>query len=272
MSSLWLCANATRLLRAALIVVGFGLLFLVLIRQYGVRYLLFPTWVLVRHPPRPALDRGEVWTLETDEGAVEAFFFPAEASLAPAILFAHGNGEIIDDNLRISEWYRDHGFSILLPEYRGYGRSRGTPAKDSIVRDFVAFYDRLRSHPRVDATRIYFHGRSLGGAVAAAAAVERPPRGLVLESTFTSVRQLARDRRLPGFLVADSFDSEAALKGTSVPVLLIHGRQDDIVPARHALQLASIIPHHTLVMMNCAHNDCPLAETQILHFLNSTTK
>jgi len=140
-------------------------------RVYGVRFVLFPTWALAKAPPRPALDHGEVWTLDSDEGTIEAFFFPAGPS-APAVILAHGNAELIDDQLERAGWYRTQGFTVLIPEYRGYGRSKGSPSEDAVVHDFVAFYDRLRTQPAVDPARIYFHGRSLGGAVAAAA-VER---------------------------------------------------------------------------------------------------
>lgn len=256
----------TKLLRPAVIVVGFALLILFGVRVYGVRVVLFPTWALPKAPPQPSLDRGEVWTLDTDEGIVEAFFFPA-AQRAATIIFTHGNGELIDHHVPLGSWYRQQGFSVLLPEYRGYGRSAGTPSKDAIVRDFVAFYDRLRTHPAVDPRYIYFHGRSLGGAVAAAAAVQRAPEAMVLESTFTSVRQLARDRGIPAFLVGNSFDSETALRNAEFPVLLIHGTHDDIVPARHAAHLASVIPRHTVLMLTCGHNDCPFQQSAILHFL-----
>jgi hypothetical protein len=114
------------------------------------------------------------------------------------------------------------------------------------------------------------HGRSLGGAVAAGAAAKRPPSALILESTFVSVRQLARERRIPAFLVGASFDSEAALRNAPMPVLLIHGRDDKLIPAQHARQLAALIPQHSLLLLDCAHNDCPLQEQAILRFLRAT--
>ncbi|HYO94352.1 MAG TPA: alpha/beta fold hydrolase [Polyangiaceae bacterium] len=256
------------MLRPALLVLGSCVLLLLVIRTYGVRYVLFPTWALRSQPARPVLEKGEVWTLDTQQGSVEAFFFPA-AARAPTVLFAHGNGELIDDNRSLAAWYQEHGFSVLMPEYRGYGRSQGTPSNDTLVADFVTFYDRLRAHPAVDAKRIYFHGRSLGGAVAAGAAAKRAPRALILESTFVSVRQLARERRVPAFLVAASFDTEVALRNVRMPVLLIHGRDDELVPAQHAQQLASRLPQHTLLLLDCAHNDCPLQEAAILRFLRA---
>jgi pimeloyl-ACP methyl ester carboxylesterase len=255
-------------LRPILIACAFGVALLCVVRVYGVRFVLFPTWVLRKDPPQPSLPDGEVWTLDTDAGRVEAFFFPA-ASRAPTVIFTHGNGELIEDHLALARWYCTQGFTVLLPEYRGYGRSQGTPTEDSLVRDFVAFFDRLHGHPAVDSSRIYFHGRSLGGAVAVAAASKRAPRAMVLESTFSSIVELARERGFPSFLVAKSFDSRSSLRNSSFPVLLLHGTRDDIVPFVHARQLAEVIPRHTVVPLDCRHNDCPLATSDILRFLRN---
>ena len=256
----------TRLLLA---VAALGLVLLLLVRTFGVRYMLFPTWMLPPQAARPVLDGGEVWTLRTTQGDVEAFFFPAGPS-SPTVIFTHGNLELIDYYSDLGKWYQQQGFSVLIPEYRGYGRSSGAPSKTALVSDVVAFYDRLRDHPSVDSSRIYFHGRSLGGAIAAEVSTVRPPRGLVLESTFTSVKQLARERRIPGILVGNSFDAAAALTGAAFPVLLIHGRADDIVPVHHATQLAEKIPRSSVVLLDCGHNDCPRADSDIMQFLRSS--
>ena len=258
----------TRFLRPMLVLAGLAVLLLLLVRVYGARFMLFPTWLLPPHEPRPELARGEVWTLNTSQGDVEAFFFPANPG-APSVIILHGNVELIDDYRPVAEWYQKQGFTVLLPEYRGYGRSQGMPSKGAIIADVTAFYDRLRNHAGVDSSQIYFHGRSLGGAVAAAVAVTRPPKALALESTFTSVRQLARERHVPGFLVGDSFDSEAALRRAPFPVLLIHGRHDDIVPVHHIDRLAASIPQSTVLLLDCGHNDCPRSDTEIARFFRS---
>jgi len=261
----------TRFLRPTLVVVGLALLLILMIRVYGVQSMLFPTWMLPAQPPKPTLDSGEIWTLATNQGDVEAFFFPAQ-SRAPTVIITHGNAELIDNYRVVGEWYQQQGFTVLIPEYRGYGRSKGTPSKDALVADLIAFYDRLRDHPAVDSTQIYFYGRSLGGAIAAAASRARPPKALVLESSFTSVRQLARERRFPGFLVGDSFDSEAALRLAPFPVLLIHGRSDDIVPVHHIEQMATAIPNSTVLLLDCGHNDCPRSDSEIVRFYRSVSE
>src|SRR5688572_30832441 len=110
-------------------------------------------------------------------GPVEGWFLPAYGVAAgrpgPAVIFAHGNAEIIDPYALELEPYRRMGVSVLLPEFRGYGRSGGEPSEEGITDDFVAFHDLLAARPDVDPSRIVFHGRSLGGGVVCALAARR---------------------------------------------------------------------------------------------------
>src|SRR5260221_6607706 len=116
--------------------------------------------------------------IRSSEGDVEAFFLPAFATSdgerKPAVVFAHGNGEIIDQWADVLEPYRAMGIGVLLPEYRGYGRSEGTPSEAAITQDFVEFYDGVVARADVDPSRIVLHGRSLGGGVVCALARHRP--------------------------------------------------------------------------------------------------
>ena len=112
----------------------------------------------------------QIW-LQTDQGKVEGWIMLDRATApqrpGPAVLIAHGNRELIDSYLKRAVFYRDLGFVVLMGEYRGYGRSAGKPSRESIQSDFIRFYDKLAALPGVDAERIVFHGRSLGGAVLA---------------------------------------------------------------------------------------------------------
>lgn len=175
----------------------------------------------------------------------------------PAVVFGHGNAELIDFNVPFLEPYRDLGVSVALLEYRGYGRSDGEPSEAAITADLLAFHDLLVARPEVDAGRLVYHGRSLGGGAVCALAARRPPRALVLESTFRSVRVMARRFMVPGFLVADPFDNEAVLRTLDAPVLVFHGQQDELIPFEHGTALASIARNATLVPFSCGHNDLP---------------
>src|SRR5579859_2501538 len=173
--------------------------------------ILFPGTMLGAPSEPPRVQGLERLALPSSEGNVEAFYLPAfETSArgpAPAVIFAHGNGEIIDQWAAPLEPYRAMGIGVLLPEYRGYGRSEGTPSEAAITEDFVGFYDLLVRRGDVDPSRIVLHGRSLGGGAVCALARHRPAAALVLESTFTSVPDVARRWLVPGALLVSRFDT-----------------------------------------------------------------
>lgn len=182
-----------------------------------------------------------LWITADDGSRVEAWFVPgagtAPGTPGPLVLFFHGNGELIDTNLDTAALYTPWGVSVLLAEYRGYGRSQGDPSQAAIVADMVRFHDLMATRPDVDPTRIVFHGRSLGGGVAGALAAERPPAALILESTFTSLAALARSRGLLEPLCRHPFRTDRVLPGLGKPVLILHGADDELIPPAHARQL-----------------------------------
>lgn len=153
--------------------------------------------------------------------------------------------------------YRDAGFHVMLPEYRGYGRSAGSPTQGRITMDFVAFYDRLVADERVDSEAVVFHGRSLGGGALGALAALRKPAAMILQSTFTSVADMAAEWLVPKMFVSDPFDTLSVVRELDVPVLVLHGRRDTVVPYQHALTLHRQVEGSALVTYECDHNDFP---------------
>jgi len=230
------------------------------------RRVLFPRHAIPA-PPEPSAaetsERIEPWHRDTPAGRVEAWFMPAPDATAaapkPAVIFAHGNAELIDHNIELANAYHELGVSVLMPEYRGYGRSAGSPSQKAIVADYVAFYDRLAAQPGVDAQRIVFHGRSLGGAVTAQLAEKRRPAAWVLQSTFTSVAAMARGFGVPRFLVRDPFEVKDVLKGYDGPVLILHGTADEIVDISHANALHAAAEGSELATFPTGHNE-PMPE------------
>ena len=227
------------------------------------RYIVFPRSAhSAPEPPTVAVAGMERLWLETAAGRVEAWFIPgvgrSARSPGPAVIFAHGNAEVIDDWAMPLRPYVWRGVSVLIPEFRGYGRNPGKPSQAAITDDFVGFHDRLAARQDVDVRRIVFHGRSLGGGVACALAARRRPAALVLTSTFTSVPALAARLGAPRFLVRDPFDNLAFLRGHEGPVLLMHGRHDTVVPFRHAEALRAAARNARLVPVDSDHNDFPM--------------
>lgn len=192
---------------------------------------------------------------------------PPDGRPAPALLFTHGNGELIDFWPPAFEEPRRQGLAILLVEYPGYGRSGGRPTEESIVAAVVAAHDALASRPGIDADRIVAHGRSLGGGAACALAARRPLAALILESTFTDVAALARPFGVPRALVRDPFDNLAVVREYRGPVLIVHGDRDRIVPPSHARRLHEAAADSELVLLPHGHNDMPRAWGAVLEFL-----
>lgn len=204
----------------------------------------------------------ESWIITTAGGdPVEAWFIPGEGRSVdhpgPAVIYCHGNAELIDHSQDIARWYAAHGISVLLPEYRGYGRSGGAPSQSAIARDVAAFYDTLAARPEVDRTRIIAHGRSLGGGVAAQLTRDRATSALVLNCTFTSVTAMSSRYLVPPFLVRHPFRTDDVVRSYQRPILIAHGRHDTIIPFAHGERLATLAANATFVPVNCSHNDFP---------------
>lgn len=247
-------------------VVCLAVLLLVLIHVglwLGQRLLVFPgayvSHAVDQQPPGGV----EVWTRDTDEGAVEAWVMPGRGATAErpgaAVVFCHGNGELINIWAEEMRWYTQRGYTVLLPEYRGYGRSEGSPSQIEIVEDATHFYDRLAALPSVDAQRIVYHGRSLGGGVVAQLAAVRKPAAMILASTFTSIPDVALGPiPVPRFMIRDPFPVESVLKQYTGPVLILHGEKDQAVPVEFARHNAAAAENATLVIYaGINHNDMP---------------
>ena len=206
------------------------------------------------------------WQTMRDGTRVEAWWMPARGASAekpaPTVLVFHGNGELIDDSRDFAEVWHDLGASVLLVEYRGYGRSDGEPGITSCKGDSVEWFDRVAARPDVMRGAILAHGFSLGGIFAAELAGERPVACLALEGTVASLGEAAHDRHVWLLLTRERFDATAVLRRLDprVPVLLTHGRRDNVVGFRHHGLLAAARPGARAVADD--HDHYPLSTQQ----------
>jgi fermentation-respiration switch protein FrsA (DUF1100 family) len=226
------------------------------------RQILFPRSQIPQPIPTKKQYAGlEVIWLDTGFGKVEAWFLPPVSdpagAPAPAVIFGHGNGETIDFWPEELEGFTRLGIALLLVEYPGYGSSAGSPSQDSITQTFVAAYDDLVSREDIDSSRIILFGRSLGGGAVCALAQKRSSAALILMSTFTSVRSFAKQFLLPSFLVRDPFDNLAVIKDYPGPVLILHGRRDEVIPFTHGQKLYKSVQNGKMIAYEAGHNDCP---------------
>ena len=199
--------------------------------------------------------------IELPGAHVEAWWLPpalATPRPAPAVLFTHGNLELVDEWLDAFGPLREAGAGVLLLEYPGYGRSTGVATERSVMAAAVAAHDLLASmDAEVDPHRIVAFGRSVGGGPASALSHLRPLAALVLNAAFTDLGGYARRYLLPAFLVRHRFDNLAAVGAFDGPVLIQHGIHDRTVPCSHGERLAKAARDGLLILYECGHNDCP---------------
>ena len=249
-------ARRPRLLITALLGIGLVLAYLGAV-WYGQRVMLFPAaWL----PGPVGLPRAEAVQTDSGTDGVHSLLLHPMAGTPdpfPLLLFVHGNGELADDWVDQFGQVRAWGWGVLLFEYPGYGRRPGRPSQTSIQRAVLDAWAWATRDPRIDGARIVVHGRSLGGAAAAYLAGERPVAGLILESSFTSVRPLAAKYLVPPWLVRDPFDNLRALQSYKGPLLVLHGSADDLAPDEHGRLLSAAVEGTEFHELPCGHNDCP---------------
>jgi len=224
--------------------------------------MLFHPEMAARASDEPADARTVVTRINAGTDHVcESWFIPApgvsEVHPGPVVVFAHGNAELIDGQAPMIRGYHALGVSVLLPEYRGYGRCGGRPGEAGIVEDVVNFYDELIKSPLVDRKRIVIHGRSLGGGVAAQLAARRPAKALILESTFTSVAVMSYRYGAPSFIVTNPFRTDRVIGSFDFPILIFHGLIDSIVPIQQARTLRGLAKHATYVEYEKVGHELP---------------
>jgi pimeloyl-ACP methyl ester carboxylesterase len=218
--------------------------------------LIYPgvrTSVAAEPPSSPGM---EVVHLSSAPGATEALFLPPALPPAgpyPGMIFTHGNGEVVDFWVGSFDGFRERGIGVLLVEYPGYGRSNGVPSESNIRAVLSAAYDRLKTDPRIDASRIFGLGMSLGGGTICLLAKDRPLRALILLSTFPSLSEFAARYWAPVFLLRDRYDNVSALASFAGPVLVIHGREDRLIPWQWGQRLAASVKHATFRLYECGH-------------------
>ena len=213
------------------------------------------------------LPGGRDVVLETEDGKrLGAWYLPATGvQRRPAVLVFNGNGGDRSGRAPLAAGLARMGMSVLLFDYRGYGGNPGPPSEKGLAADARAAQAWLAAQPDVDPNRIVYFGESLGAAVAIGLAMERPPAALVLRSPFTSLAEVGRVHYpwLPvGWLLIDRYPSIDRIGSLAVPVMVIAGDRDDIVPESLSRKLydAAQEPKRYLVVPGTGHNDPELID------------
>ncbi|MFI5399243.1 MAG: alpha/beta hydrolase [Candidatus Binatia bacterium] len=188
--------------------------------------LIFQPDSYVPGPPPGVTER---WITTQDKVRLHAWY-AARRGARPTLVRSHGNGGNIAGRADVLLALAARGLNVLAYDYRGYGKSGGRPCEAGVYLDAQAAYDSERRRG-VPAARIICFGESLGGAVSIYLASTRPCAGVAVVSTFTSIRDVARHHFGPlSFLVGNQFDALASICDLAVPILVVHGDRDEVVP------------------------------------------
>lgn len=202
----------------------------------------------------------DCWFETVDGLRIHGWYLKHEEPQA-VILYAHGNAGNVTHRAVVAAYLHNRfKASILLFDYRGYGRSEGTPTVEGLVRDARAARDYLALRERIQPKDTVLMGRSLGGAVVVQLAADEGARGLILESTFSSLRDVAVSHYpelLVNLLVADRLDSRSAISQFHGPVLISHGNADRTIPFQLGRELfdAANEPKAFVEIAGADHND-----------------
>ena len=201
----------------------------------------------------------EVWLTAADGVKLNALYLPHPPS-RKVILWFHGNAEDLSTAAGGLKVYSALGANLLAVDYRGYGKSEGSPSEEGLYRDAAAAYDYLVQQRHLQPEDIILLGHSLGGVVAIDLASRRPCGGLIVESSLTTAREMARRiLRIPllGYTLRTRFDSLSKIARVRAPVLIVHGTRDDMIPfsmGRRLFENASQ-PKSFYAVEGAGHND-----------------
>jgi hypothetical protein len=232
------------------------------------RMLYYPVRPLEATPQRMGWAFEEVELTASDGVMLHAWWIPAAAdtSFVPlAVLFLHGNAGNISHRLEKLEILRGVGLGALIVDYRGYGRSQGRPSEAGLYRDARAAYDHLVHERGIDSSAIILYGESLGSAAAVDLAGQVPVAGVVLESAFTSAVDVGQAMfpLLPvRWVMRDRFEVERKIARVGAPILVLHSRDDEYFPMRHAERLVAAAGRAQLFELAGGHNDAFLVSRE----------
>jgi hypothetical protein len=239
------------------------------LRWYEQQAMYYPTRDIFRTPAEAGLPFEDVAIATADGETLHGWWLPSGRPEAPVVLFFHGNGGNVSHRLEKLAVFHELGTDTLIIDYRGYGRSSGTPGEHGMYRDARAAYQWLLATRHVPPDRILLYGESLGSAVAVHLAAEVQTGGVIVESGFTSVPDIAQ-KRLPilpvRWILKHKFETLDKVPRINAPLLILHSREDELFEMSHPERLlAAAQPPKRLVELRGGHNDAFLVSADTYH-------
>jgi uncharacterized protein len=258
-------AKLLDILRLSLMtVVSVIILLAVLVMIFENKFIFFPAKYTAGQYTQAANIPGltDCWMTTEDGVKLHGWFLPADSAIATLVM-SHGNAGNISNRYALMAALRQNGFNVLMFDYRGYGRSDGTPSEEGIYIDGRTAFDYAAKLPQVDSQKIVLWGTSLGGVVAVDVAAKRHAAGMILESTFTSAADMAAEHYsfILRYVLRIQLNSIEKIVQIHTPVLLMHGNKDRTVPIRLGKELyaAANEPKEFYEITGADHNNTFMA-------------
>lgn len=213
----------------------------------------YPDRQVYQTPDQKNLRYEEVWLTSKDGTRLNGWFVPAVGKPVGTVIHFHGNAQNMTAHFSFVDWLPAKGFNVFTFDYRGYGKSEGSPERGGVYEDSVAALNYVRSRPDVDKEKLLILGQSLGGTNALAVVGRGNHSGVqavAIDSTFYSYRSIVRDKigdipvlgwfkwPLSLVVIGNSYSAGAVVDHIApIPLLLIHGTGDRIIPYHHGQQL-----------------------------------
>jgi fermentation-respiration switch protein FrsA (DUF1100 family) len=232
-----------------------------LVKSLTFIYIFFAVYIYFRADsmiflPQPSSyqDTPEIIKLTSGENTKISAVHLLNPTAKYTILYVHGNAEDLGDIKPVLAKIRNLGFNVVAYDYRGYGTSEGTATENSAYEDIDAAYSYLTQKLKIPPQQIIVFGRSVGGGSAVDLAARKPVAGLIMESSFVSAFRVVVPFPILPF---DKFPNLAKINRVKCPILVIHGKSDEIIPFTHSEKLFSAIasPKLYLWVEGATHND-----------------
>ncbi len=209
---------------------------------------------LIFQPPRSGVEPDKEMTmLQVAPDVKIALLYLPSLAAAYTLLYSHGNGEDLFDLKSFLAGYSRRGYSILCYDYEGYGASQGKPGEQNTYRDIEAVYRHMTGTLKIPPEKIILYGRSVGSGPTCYLAEKYPAAGMVLQSPFTSAFKVVCPVPLP----FDKFPNLQRIKNIKMPILIMHGRLDGVIPFQHGQTLFETAgqPKYFFEVPDAGHND-----------------
>ncbi len=207
--------------------------------------------------------REDVYFTNKHGDRLNGWFVQNPDANAPVVLFSHGNGGNLSNRVHLMKAIMDAGASVFIYDYRQYGKSSGVKSLHGLTEDADAAMDYLLHNKKIDPSRIVLYGESIGGGPSCYLLAKHKVKGIILDSTFTSLMRIARKKVsyfyvYPDFLAPNpAFDNRSTIMAAHPPLLIIHGEKDVLIPSSEAVDnfRDASEPKQLLLLPQSDHND-----------------